>query len=97
MPIYREFAKKYKEQIECLNNWGYSETKTSIFRYYESKGWVNQCDIAYFSLTEKEAKSYKGWMDLEEHRYDIVRQIAYKKYGRLPRIGLTPSIAPKLT
>lgn len=97
MPIYREFAKKYKEQIECLNHWGYSETKTSIFRYYESKGWVNQCDIAYFSLTEKEAKSYKGWMDLEEHRYDIVRQIAYKKYGRLPRIGLTPSIAPKLT
>lgn len=97
MPIYREFAKKYKEQIECLNHWGYSETKTSIFRYYESKGWVNQCDIAYFSLTEKEAKSYKGWMDLEEHKYDIVRQIAYKKYGRLPRIGLTPSIAPKLT
>lgn len=97
MPIYREFAKKYKEQIECLNHWGYSETKTSIFRYYESKGWVNQCDIAYFSLTEKEAKSYKGWMNLEEHRYDIVRQIAYKKYGRLPRIGLTPSIAPKLT
>ena len=97
MPIYREFAKKYKEQIECLNNWSYSETKTSIFRYYESKGWVNQCDIAYFSLTEKEAKSYKGWMDLEAHKYDIVRQIAYKKYGRLPRIGLTPSIAPKLT
>lgn len=97
MPIYREFAKKYKEQIECLNYWGYSETKTSIFRYYESKNWVNQCDIAYFSLTEKEAKSYKGWMDLEEHRYDIVRRIAYKKYGRLPRIGLTPSIAPKLT
>lgn len=97
MPIYREFSKKYKEQIECLNHWGYSETKTSIFRYYESKGWVNQCDIAYFSLTEKEAKSYKGWMDLEEHRYDIVRRIAYKKYGRLPRIGLTPSIAPKLT
>lgn len=97
MPIYREFAKKYKEQIECLNYWGYSETKTSIFRYYESKGWVNQCDIAYFSLTEKEAKSYKGWMDLEKHRYDIVRRIAYKKYGRLPRIGLTPSIAPKLT
>ena len=97
MPIYREFAKKYKEQIECLNHWGYNETKTSIFRYYESKGWVNQCDIAYFSLTEKEAKSYKGWMDLEEYRYDIVRQIAYKRYGRLPRIGLTPSIAPKLT
>lgn len=97
MPIYREFAKKYKEQIECLNNWGYSETKTSIFGYYKSKGWVNQCDIAYFSLTEKEAKSYKGWMDLAEHRYDIVRQIAYKKYGRLPRIGLTPSMAPKLT
>lgn len=97
MPIYREFAKKYKEQIECLNHWGYNETKTSIFGYYKSKGWVNQCDIAYFSLTEKEAKSYKGWMDLEEYRYDIVRQIAYKRYGRLPRIGLTPSIAPKLT
>lgn len=96
-PIYREFAKKYREQIECLIRWSSGETKTSIFRYYESKGWVNQCDIAYFSLTEKEAKSYKGWMDLEEHRYDIVRQIAYKKYGRLPRVGLTPSMAPKLT
>ena len=96
-PIYREFAKKYREQIECLLRWSSGETKTSIFRYYESKGWVNQCDIAYFSLTEKEAKSYKGWQDLEEHRYDIVRQIAYKKYGRLPRVGLTPSMAPKLT
>lgn len=96
-PIYREFAKKYKEQIECLTRWSSSETRTSIFRYYESKGWVNQCDIAYFSLTEKEAKSYKGWIDLEKHGYDIVRQIAYKKYGRLPRIGLTPSMALKLT
>lgn len=96
-PIYREFAKKYREQIECLLHWSSGETKTSIFRYYESKGWVNQCDIAYFSLTEKEAKSYKGWQDLEEHRYDIVRQIAYKKYGRLPRVGLTPSMALKLT
>ena len=95
-PIYMEFTKKYKEQIECLTRWNSSETRTSIFRYYESKGWVNQCDIAYFSLTEKEAKSYKGWMDLEEHRYDIVRQIAYKKYGRLPRVGLTPSMALKL-
>ena len=97
MPIYREFAKKYKEQIKCLDYWSHSETRASIFRYYENKGWVNQCDIAYFSLTEKEAKSYKGWKDLEEHKYDIVRQIAYKKYGRLPRIGLTPSMAPKLT
>lgn len=97
MPIYREFAEKYKEQIQCLDYWSHNETKTSIFRYYENKGWINQCDIAYFSLTEKEAKSYKGWRDLEEHRYDIVRQIAYKKYGRLPRIGLTPSMAPKLT
>lgn len=97
MPIYREFVKKYKEQIQCLNCCGYSETRTSIFKYYESKDWVNQCDIAYFSLTEKEAKSYKGWKNLEEHRYDIVKQIAYKKYGRLPRIGLTSSIAPKLT
>lgn len=97
IPIYREFTKKYEKQIQCLGYWSPSETKTSIFRYYESNGWVNQCDIAYFSLTEKEAKSYKGWMDLEEHRYDIVRQIAYKKYGRLPRIGLTPSVVPKLT
>jgi hypothetical protein len=97
MPIYREFVKKYKEQIQCLGYWSSSETKTSIFRYYESRNWVNQCDIAYFSLTEKEAESYKGWKDLEEHKYDIVRQIAYKKYGRLPKIGLTPSIAPKLT
>ena len=97
MPIYREFVKKYKEQIQCLDYWSHSETRASIFRYYENKGWVNQCDIAYFSLTEKEAKSYKGWKDLEEHRYDIVRQIAYKKYGRLPRIGLIQSMAPKLT
>lgn len=97
IPIYREFTKKYEKQIQCLGYWSPSETKTSIFRYYESNGWVNQCDIAYFSLTEKEAKSYKGWMGLEEHRYDIVRQIAYKKYGRLPRIGLTPSVVPKLT
>jgi hypothetical protein len=97
MPIYREFVKKYKEQIQCLGYWSSSETKTSIVRYYESRDWVNQCDIAYFSLTEKEAESYKGWKDLEEHKYDIVRQIAYKKYGRLPKIGLTLSIAPKLT
>lgn len=97
MPIYRGFVKKYKKQIQCLDYWSHSETRASIFRYYKNKGWVNQCDIAYFSLTEKEAKSYKGWKDLEEHRYDIVRQIAYKKYGRLPRIGLTPSIAHKFT
>lgn len=92
MPIYREFAKKYKQQIKCLDYWSYSETKTSICKYYEDKGWVNQCDIAYFSLTENEAESYKGWEDLEKHKYDIVRRIAYKKYGRLPKIGLTPSI-----
>ncbi len=97
MPIYREFVKKYKEQIQCLDYWRHSETKASICGHYENKGWVNQCDIAYFSLTEKEAKSYKGWKDLEEHKYDIVRRIAYKKYGRLPRIGLTPSMAHRLT
>lgn len=94
MPIYREFAKKYKQQIKCLDYWSHSETKTSICKYYEDKGWINQCDIAYFSLTEEEAKSYKGWLDLEKHKYDIVRRIAYKKYGRLPKIGLTPSMAP---
>lgn len=96
-PIYKEFVKKYREQLTCIDCWDHSETRDSIFRYYEDKGWVNQCDIAYFSLTEREAESCKGWEDLEEHKYDIIRQIAYKKYGRLPRIGLTPNVAPKLT
>ena len=97
MPIYREFVMKYREQLNCIDYWDHSETRDGIFKYYEDKGWVNQCDIAYFSLTEREAESCKGWEYLAEHRYDIIRQIAYKKYGRLPRIGLTPNVAPKLT
>lgn len=96
IPIYRDFIKKYKEQIRCLDYCSRNETRTSIFKYYEDKGWVNQCDISYFSLTDKEANSYKGWMDLEEHKYDIIRQIAYKKYGRLSKIGLTLCMSHKL-
>lgn len=89
-PIYKEFKKKYVEAYECLVYANVGEVKQEILHYYESKGWYNKCDLQYFNLSEKEIEGYKEWKHLEERKYDIVKMMALKKYGRLQKIGLTP-------
>lgn len=92
LPIYSEFNAKYSAQINCLRYWA-NDTSAKIFKYYEEHGWVNQYDIAYFSLSEEEAKGRKGWEELTSRRRHIIRLMARKKYGRLPKIGLTSELA----
>lgn len=90
LPIFREFASKYQEQLSYIRYNPSNSTKTFIRDYYKSKGWINKYDIKYFSLTEEEVDSYLKWKKLESNKYDIIRRIAYRKFGRIPKIGLVP-------
>ena len=74
----------------------HSQVHDDIIKYYKEKGWVNQFDIDYYKFTDEEIAALSGWRILTERKYDIVRMVAFKKYGRMPKIGLTPLMSPSL-
>ncbi|MBQ7430449.1 MAG: hypothetical protein IJV29_19090, partial [Butyrivibrio sp.] len=61
------------------------------------KGWVNQYDIQYFSLSKAEMQAASVWDRMQEWRTDIIQMLAFQKLGRMPKIGLVPVKIPKLT
>ena len=98
LPIWGEFLRKYGNERKC-HNYGNSSSDTfkSIADYYIKKGWVNQYDIQYFSLSKEEMQAASVWNRMKEWRSDIVQMLAFQKLGRMPKIGLVPVKIPKLT
>lgn len=97
-PIWKEFLKKYENEKKCLDYSNLSsDTFKSISDYYIKKGWVNQYDIQYFSLSKEEMQAASVWDRMKEWRSDIVQMLAFQKFGRIPKIGLVPVKIPKLT
>ena len=97
-PIWIEFLRKYGKEQKCLD-YGNSSSNTfkSIADYYIKKGWVNQYDIQYFSLSKEEMQTASVWERMQEWRNDIIQMLAFQKFGRMPKIGLVPVKIPKLT
>ena len=97
-PIWKDFLKKYENEKKCLY-YGNSSNDTfkSIADYYIKKGWVNQYDIQYFSLSKAEMQAASVWDRMQEWRTDIIQMLAFQKLGRMPKIGLVPVKIPKLT
>ena len=97
-PIWKEFLKKYENEKKCLDYSNLSsDTFKSISDYYIKKGWVNQYDIQYFSLSREEMQAASVWDRMKEWRSDIIQMLAFQKFGRVPKIGLVPVKIPKLT
>ena len=96
LPIYKEFASKYKNECIALRYITTNSTMRGLYNYYKSKGWLNTYDISHFKVSEEEEKALQYWETMNSSKSDIVQALAYKKYGRLQRIGLTPTVALKL-
>ena len=97
-PIWGEFLRKYGNERRCLNYSNLSnDTFKSIADYYIKKGWVNQYDIQYFSLSKEEMQAASVWDRMKECRSDIIQMLTFQKLGRMPKIGLVPVKIPKLT
>lgn len=98
-PIWREFLKKYHQEKKAIE-YGrccHTSTVSDIIDYYTSKGWVNQTDIQYFSLSEEDMRTASVWDRMKEFRSDIVQMLALKQFGKNTKIGLVPVKIPKLT
>lgn len=96
LPIYKEFASKYKNECIALRYIVTNSTMRDLYKYYKSKGWLNTYDISRFKVSEEEEKALQYWETISSIKAEIVQALAYKKYGRLQRIGLTPTTALKL-
>jgi len=88
LPIWRQFRKKYENELDMTDFAGYNSMSEEILKYYESRGWVNQADIDEYSLNAEEVGALTYWQNLETYKYKIVKFMAYKKYGKKPKIGL---------
>lgn len=93
VPIVTEYQKKYITERR-MSQVEYLDTVHNIIKYYKDRGWVNHADIRYFRLTDEEMSALSEWRALINRRYEIVRMAAFKKFGRMPKIGLTPIVAP---
>lgn len=96
IPIYAEFIKKYNNELNCARYSSLNPTIRHIIEYYKEKGWLNSYDLSYFSLSKKDLEALHGWNNLISRKSELVQAIAFRKYGRLPKIGLSPVKAPKL-
>lgn len=96
LPIYKDFSSKYKNECIALRFTVVNSTMQDLHNYYKEKGWLNTYDISYFKISEEEAKALQYWETIISYRNSIIQALTYKKYGRLQRIGLTPTTALKL-
>ena len=96
VPIVKEYRKKYLREHNMRDDCRHTDLAQNIIKYYKERDWVNKVDINYFKLTDEEAIALSEWTALKERRYEIVRMVAFKKFGRMPKIGLTPIVAPMI-
>lgn len=96
-PIWEEFANKYRNERRCLDYCDLdNDTFKNIVDYYIKKGWVNQYDIQYFSLSKEEIQAAGVWDEMKGCRHNIIQMLAFLKFGRMPKINLVPVKIPKL-
>lgn len=94
-PISAQFRNKYGGYIDILRITSYNSTFSFLVDYYKRKNWINECDVNYYTLNERELKVQQEWDNLFKRKYDIIQMMIYKKYGRLHKIGLVPTKIPK--
>ena len=94
-PLWKEYLAKYKVEHNMQQYSRHTNTVTDIINLYKDKGWINKADINYFALSEEEITAFKDWKDMQNHREDIIKRLALKKHGVLPKIGLIPRIPAK--
>ena len=95
IPIIREFHIKYKSEIKCLDYNYNNQSLESIVSYYITKGWINHCDVQYFKLSLKDIQAYSLWDFMLTNSNNIIKNIVFRKFGKLPKIGLNPVSVPK--
>ena len=86
IPIYKEFLKKYNPYLGVSE---YLEFPRCLFSLYKSRGWMNEADIKYYSLSQKEINGLKNWAILISRKNLIIDKMAIKSNGELPKIGLS--------
>ena len=88
-PLFNEFEKEYKNYINCIKkSFSSNSVLKSTYDYYVSKNWINSAEIDYFTLKKKDIESYRGWRQLRSHCWEIIQNLACKKYGINPKVGL---------
>lgn len=95
LPLYLEYLTKYKTEHKMQIYSHRGGTVTDIISLYKDKGWINKADINYFTISKEELSAYKDWRNMLNNKHDIIMRLALKKYGVLPKIGLTPKIPIK--
>lgn len=89
IPLFKEFKKEYANYYACYLQYpNANPVFKDLYSYYISKNWINKAEIDYFTLKNKDIESYKGWEQLKSHCWGIIQNIACKKYGISPKIGL---------
>ena len=96
IPLKEELSKKYHKQEFAVRYVYNNNLINRLTEYYKEKGWLNEYDIKYFSLSLEEIEAYKYWKYLESRKYDLIQMTAYRKLGRIAKIGLVPVAAPKI-
>lgn len=96
IPLKKELSKKYHNQEFAVRYVYNNNLLDRLTEYYKEKGWLNEYDIKYFSLSLEEIEAYKYWKYLESRKYDLIQMAAYRKLGRMTKIGLVPVAAPKI-
>ena len=96
LPLFTDFHTKYKKECSVLRYISMNSTMYDLFKYYKSKGWLREYDVSYYQISEEEGKALQYWERVSARKVEIVQALAYKKHGRLQRIGLTPTKALKL-
>jgi hypothetical protein len=96
LPIFRAFADRYANEVRVLRYVNSNSTMQDLYNYYKSKGWLRDYDISYYKISEKEGQALQYWEQVNERKNELVQALAFKKYGRLQRIGLTPTVALKI-
>lgn len=98
LPIRREFLKKYSKEASFIAQHPHfvGEILQDLCKYYTEKGWVNEYDIKYFSLSEEELQVASTWDTMLDNRNAVIQRMIFDKFGKIPKIGLLPIKMPKL-
>lgn len=96
LPLFSDFIAKYRNEHSALRYTSVNSTMHDLYNYYKDKGWLRNADISYYQISEEEGQALQYWEKLSMSKVEIVQAIAFKKHGRLQRIGLTPVKALKL-
>lgn len=97
LPIFNAFADKYRSEISNIRYANScNSTVRDLYNYYKSKKWLRDWDISYYKISEKEGQALQYWEQVNERKDELVQALAFKKYGRLQKIGLTPTVALKI-